>query len=86
MRTTILIFGLCGLSLSYSHAASEADIRLKEAAGKPLVAGYCSQFHSLDYIEMNAPFLKRANWQATTGHGGADPGGRCRSDRRVSDA
>lgn len=65
MRTTLLILGLFGLATSYAYAAGEADIRLKEAAGKPLVAGYCSQCHSLDYIEMNAPFLKHANWQAT---------------------
>jgi len=45
--------------------AAEADIRLKDGAGKQLVEANCSMCHSLDYIPMNSPFLDRKGWEAS---------------------
>ena len=44
--------------------ADEAAVKLKEAPDAALVLGKCSICHSADYIQMNAPFLKRAGWEA----------------------
>jgi cytochrome c5 len=46
-------------------AADEGQIRLKEGAGKDLVESNCAVCHSLDYIQMNSPFLDRKGWEAT---------------------
>jgi len=45
--------------------AGENEIRLKEAPGRNLVAANCSMCHSLDYIQMNSPFLDRKGWEAS---------------------
>ena len=45
--------------------AAEADIHLKDGAGKQLVEANCSMCHSLDYIPMNSPFLDRKGWEAS---------------------
>jgi len=42
----------------------ETLVRLHEASELVTVRASCSGCHSLDYIEMNAPFLKRAGWEA----------------------
>jgi len=44
--------------------ADERAIRLNEGPERALVAASCSGCHSLDYIQMNSPFLKRAGWEA----------------------
>ncbi len=54
------------LSLASLQAvAGEADIRLKDAPGGDVVAANCSMCHSLDYVQMNAPFLDRKGWEAS---------------------
>jgi hypothetical protein len=45
--------------------AGEEQFRLKEAPGKSLVEANCSMCHSLDYIQMNSPFLDRKGWEAS---------------------
>jgi len=45
--------------------AGEEQFRLKEAPGKSLVEAHCSMCHSLDYIQMNSPFLDRKGWEAS---------------------
>mgnify|MGYP001382619649 FL=1 len=45
--------------------AGEDSVRLKDAPGKDLVAANCSMCHSLDYIQMNSPFLDRKGWEAS---------------------
>jgi len=47
-----------------SAAAEEQPISLKQAPGLEQVAGNCGACHSLDYIEMNSPFLSAAGWNA----------------------
>lgn len=51
--------------VSLRAVAGEADIRLKAAPGRDVVAANCSMCHSLDYVQMNAPFLDRKGWEAS---------------------
>jgi mono/diheme cytochrome c family protein len=45
-------------------AAEEQPINLKKAPGVEKVEGNCAACHSLDYIQMNSPFLNAAGWDA----------------------
>ncbi|MBL8481887.1 MAG: photosystem P840 reaction-center cytochrome c-551 [Rhodocyclaceae bacterium] len=57
---------LCiALGTTQSALAGEGAVKLTEGNGRELVQANCVACHSLDYIEMNAPFQKRAAWQAT---------------------
>jgi sulfite dehydrogenase (cytochrome) subunit B len=44
--------------------ADESRIRLKDAPGRDKVEGNCAACHSLDYIQMNSPFMNAATWDA----------------------
>ena len=44
--------------------ADEKPIELKKAPGLDKVEGNCGACHSLDYIQMNSPFLNAALWDA----------------------
>jgi mono/diheme cytochrome c family protein len=44
--------------------AEEKPIELKRAPGVESVEANCATCHSLDYIEMNSPFLSAAQWDA----------------------
>ena len=44
--------------------ADEAKIQLNDGPEAMTVRANCSICHSLDYIQMNAPFMKRAAWEA----------------------
>lgn len=44
--------------------ADEASVQLRDAPDVALVVSKCSICHSVDYIQMNAPFMKRAGWEA----------------------
>ena len=44
--------------------AEEKPVELKQAAGRDAVEANCAACHSLDYIQMNAPFLDAAGWDA----------------------
>ena len=45
-------------------AAEEKFIELKNAPGKDVVETNCGGCHSLDYVQMNSPFLKPDGWNA----------------------
>jgi len=45
-------------------AAQEQAITLKPGPGLDKVQANCSACHSLDYIQINSPFLNAAGWQA----------------------
>ena len=45
-------------------AAQEQSIALKPGPGLDKVQANCSTCHSLDYIQMNSPFLNAAGWNA----------------------
>jgi mono/diheme cytochrome c family protein len=44
--------------------AEEQPVNLRAAPGVEQVEGNCGACHSLDYIEMNSPFLNAAGWNA----------------------
>jgi mono/diheme cytochrome c family protein len=44
--------------------ADEFSIKLKPGDGAEVTQGQCAACHSLDYIQMNSPFPKRAVWEA----------------------
>jgi uncharacterized protein (DUF1697 family) len=60
---TFLASGL--LLLSSTALADESQIKLKDGPGKDLVVASCVMCHSLDYIQMNSPFLDRKGWEAS---------------------
>jgi mono/diheme cytochrome c family protein len=45
-------------------SADEPIIELKPGPGLDKVVGNCGACHSLDYIQMNSPFLNAAGWNA----------------------
>jgi mono/diheme cytochrome c family protein len=44
--------------------ADEQPVALKQAPGLDKVEHNCAACHSLDYIEMNSPFLNAGGWDA----------------------
>ena len=50
--------------LAVPAMADEKPIELKKAPGLEKVEGNCAACHSLDYIQMNSPFLNAALWDA----------------------
>jgi len=50
--------------LATAAAADESRIHLIDDADAATVVSACSVCHSLDYIQMNSRFLKRAGWEA----------------------
>jgi sulfite dehydrogenase (cytochrome) subunit B len=44
--------------------ANEQQIELKKAPGLDKVEANCAACHSLDYVQMNSPFLNAAQWDA----------------------
>ena len=59
---TLLVFALL---FTLPALAGENEFRLMEAPGRNLVEANCSMCHSLDYIQMNSPFLDRKGWEAS---------------------
>lgn len=53
-----------GLLSAAPLRAGEEQVTLAEAPQVVLVRANCSGCHSLDYVLMNSPFLKRAGWDA----------------------
>jgi mono/diheme cytochrome c family protein len=44
--------------------AAERPVSLKQAPGVDTVEANCAACHSLDYVQMNSPFLNPAGWDA----------------------
>jgi len=61
-KAILLGFSLLAASAAAS-AADEKPIVLKEGPGKDAVMNNCASCHSLDYIEMNSPFLNGEGWE-----------------------
>jgi sulfite dehydrogenase (cytochrome) subunit B len=51
-------------TVAAAAGAGEQPVQLKQAAGLDKVESNCAACHSLDYIEMNSPFLNAAGWDA----------------------
>jgi mono/diheme cytochrome c family protein len=62
MRT--IIAALLATLTATAPSAEERTIELKRAPGLAKVEGHCGACHSLDYIEMNSPFLSPASCDA----------------------
>ena len=52
------------LLMATAALADEYDLTLKDGPGRDLVEVNCKRCHSLDYIQMNSPFLDRKGWDA----------------------
>jgi sulfite dehydrogenase (cytochrome) subunit B len=59
-----LLVALFAIGAANAAFADEQAVELKKASGLELVQGNCGVCHSLDYIEMNSPFLAAAGWNA----------------------
>lgn len=60
----IIVAALLAACIAGHVAAEEQPIDLKKAPGLDVVEGNCAACHSLDYIQMNSPFLNAAGWDA----------------------
>ncbi|MFI5021105.1 MAG: cytochrome c [Alphaproteobacteria bacterium] len=63
MRVILIAFGLLAAAAASTEAGEDA-VKLKDGAGKQAVEANCLGCHSLDYIQMNSPFLDEKGWQA----------------------
>ena len=63
-RIAVGAFALVAAVAAPALAQEEPAIKLKEAPGLDKVQANCAACHSLDYIEMNSPFLNAAGWEA----------------------
>ncbi|MGQ0578797.1 MAG: cytochrome c [Betaproteobacteria bacterium] len=61
MRTIIVLL----LFAATPALAQESQMRLRDGSGRQLVESNCIMCHSLDYIQMNSPFLDRKGWEAS---------------------
>ena len=60
----VLTIALLAALMAAPAAAEEKPVTLKKAPGLDLVEANCGACHSLDYIQMNSPFLTAAMWDA----------------------
>jgi cytochrome c5 len=56
---------LLSLILAAPAFGDEREVKLKDGEGKAMVEANCLACHSLDYIQMNSPFLDRKGWEAS---------------------
>ena len=54
---------LWAVGLAGAAKADETAIQLKSGPDAAIVVSKCSICHSLDYIQINAPFMKRVGWE-----------------------
>ena len=66
MRTfacSVAALALLATTCAFTYA-QESKVQLKDAPGKDK-AMQCVACHSVDYIQMNSPFLDKAGWTAS---------------------
>jgi hypothetical protein len=61
MRT---LLALLAVIIAAAAAAQESKVALKDGPGKDKTMA-CVACHSVDYIEMNSPFMDKAAWTAS---------------------
>ena len=59
-----LIIAIVTAVLGLPALADETSVELKKAPGLDKVTSNCGTCHSLDYIQMNSPFMSAATWDA----------------------
>ena len=64
MRALILALAATA-AMTFPAAADEKPVELKKAPGVDTVEANCGSCHSLDYIQMNSPFLDRNGWDGS---------------------
>ena len=64
MRAFALTLILAFSAMIPAALAQEQPITLKPGPGLDKVQANCSTCHSLDYIQINSPFLNAAGWSA----------------------
>ena len=64
MKATQVLLASIALLACASALADESRIRMTDAPETPALIANCSGCHSLDYIQMNSRFVKRAGWEA----------------------
>lgn len=64
MKTRFALVMFATLAVSAGAVADETRIRMTEAPETPTLVANCSGCHSLDYVQMNSRFMKRATWEA----------------------
>jgi sulfite dehydrogenase (cytochrome) subunit B len=60
----IAAIAMLSAAMTVAAVAGEQPVRLKQAAGLDKVEANCAACHSLDYVQMNSPFLDAAGWKA----------------------
>jgi len=60
----VLAIALLAALAAAPAAAQEKPVTLKKGAGLEQVEANCGACHSLDYIQMNSPFMTSAVWDA----------------------
>jgi len=60
MRT--IIFCAIAALTTFPAFADEKPVQLKQAPGLEQVENNCGACHTLEYIQMNSPFLNAAGW------------------------
>lgn len=55
---------ILAIAIPFAAMAAEKPVGLKPAPGLDKVEGNCAACHSLDYVQMNSPFLNAAGWDA----------------------
>ena len=58
------IFLVMAFTAAAAYSADESQVQLKAGPGADLVRNNCMTCHSLDYIQMNSPFLDHKGWEA----------------------
>ena len=64
MKVTHALVLLVGWVAGGAALADESQIHMKEAPETVTLVANCSGCHSLDYVQMNSKFMKRAGWEA----------------------
>ena len=59
-----LAIALLAAVVAAPAAAEEKPVTLKKGPGLEQVEANCGACHSLDYIQMNSPFMTSATWDA----------------------
>ena len=57
-----LTIAIIAAALAAPAFADEASVALTKAPGVDKVTSNCGTCHSLDYIQMNSPFMNAATW------------------------
>jgi mono/diheme cytochrome c family protein len=64
MKRSQAVLALAALATCASASADETKIKMKDGAETTTLVANCSICHSLDYVQMNSRFMKRAGWEA----------------------